>query len=356
MSKEVISSKQGIILIALFIVGSTVVLQTGAEAGKDLWIAIIIAMILALVISLFYARIMALYPGKDLFQISQQIFGKVGMVINLLYIWYALHLGALVLRNFGEFVNTVSLPETPRNIFILGMTIISLMAVKEGLEVLARFGELFIGPLLFFVAFALFFLLFQADINNLRPILYEGWGPVLKSSFSVFGFPFGETIILTMAFFTFNERKNSYKVFTSGILMGGLIVLLTSIVEVMVLGVDIYSVTHFPSYSAVARLEIGNFIQRVEIIVAVVFIIAGFIKISLCLLAATKGVARILSYQDYRFLVAPMSLLMIVLSHIVYDNILEMQEWASRIYPYYAIPFQLLLPIIILIGAQLKKR
>lgn len=45
MNKEVISDKQGINLVILFIMGSTLVIGTGAEAGKDSWLAIIIAII-----------------------------------------------------------------------------------------------------------------------------------------------------------------------------------------------------------------------------------------------------------------------------------------------------------------------
>ena len=38
---------------------------------------------------------------------------------SILYIWYVFHLGALVFRNFGEFMNIVALPETPMMISML---------------------------------------------------------------------------------------------------------------------------------------------------------------------------------------------------------------------------------------------
>ena len=44
MKNEVISERQGAVLIILFIIGSTSLLGTGNHAKQDAWIAIIIAM------------------------------------------------------------------------------------------------------------------------------------------------------------------------------------------------------------------------------------------------------------------------------------------------------------------------
>ena len=113
---------------------------------------------------------------------------------------------------------------------------------------------------------------------------------------------------------------------------------------------------YFPSYVAISRVNIGNFLQRLEISVTIVFILSGFIKISICLLAATKGVSKLFGCKDYRFLVTPVGLLMVNLAYLVYDSIMEMFEWAQEIWPYYAFPFQVVLPLIILIAVEVKAR
>ena len=47
---------------------------------------------------------------------------------------------------------------------------------------------------------------------------------------------------------------------------------------------------------------------------------------------------------------------MVNLAYLVYDSIMEMFEWAQEIWPYYAFPFQVVLPLIILIAVEVKAR
>ena len=90
--------------------------------------------------------------------------------------------------------------------------------------------------------------------------------------------------------------------------------------------------------------------------VSVVLLFAGFVKISICLLAAGRGVDYLFKAGNYRQLVAPVGLLMMVTSCIIYQNIMEMMKFAFKVYRYYAFPFQVVLPVIIWIGAEIKAR
>jgi spore germination protein KB len=86
------------------------------------------------------------------------------------------------------------------------------------------------------------------------------------------------------------------------------------------------------------------------------FIFGVFIKDSICLLVACKGIAKLLDLEDYRSLVIQIGLLMVYFSYIVYDNSMMMRYWAFEVYPFYAFPFQVVLPILIWILAEIKNR
>ena len=58
--------------------------------------------------------------------------------------------------------------------------------------------------------------------------------------------------------------------------------------------------------------------------------------------------------KDYRSIVIQAGLLMIYFSYIIYDNIMMMKYWAFKVYPFYAFPFQVILPIIVWILAEVK--
>ena len=105
ISKEVINQKQATVMMSTFIIGSTAVLGVGSRAKQDVWIAFILAMVMVGIIFIVYGRILKLFPGKGLYEILESLFGKVmGKIISLLFIWYAFHLGALVIRNITEFM------------------------------------------------------------------------------------------------------------------------------------------------------------------------------------------------------------------------------------------------------------
>lgn len=357
MSKEVISDKQGIILLVLFILGTSLVIGRGAEAQKDAWLAGLLGIGLALPMVLIYARLLSHFPGKDLFDIQEMIFGKVlGKILGVLYMWFFFHLGALVLRNFGEFIMAVALSQTPLMIPIIMIGFLCSWGVKEGIEILGRWGEFFIGIVLFVTFLAILLLIPKMQINYIRPILYNGMKPVVMGAFSVFSFPLGETILFTMCFSSLKWKHSPYKVYTAGLFIGGMILVITSIADMLVLGPEINAMAHFPDYIVVSTLDMGDFLTRLEIIVAIVFMIAGFVKASICLLTVSKGVAKIFHCADYRFVVMPTALLMINLSYLIYDNIGEMQQWAFEIWRYYAFPFQVMLPVLMLVAAELKIR
>lgn len=356
MNKEVISNKQGIFIISLFIMGSSMILTTAGEAKKDIWVALIISILSALPIVLIHARLQALFPKKDLYDILEFILGKfIGKGICILFTWFSFFLSGLVLRVFGDFIYIVALPETPEIIPMILTGILSIWIVREGIEVIGKWSELFFVIIIILLIVVFFLLIEKIDINNLHPLFNEDLNLVIEASFHSFIFPFTQTIIFTTVFSTF-EKKDYYKVYTLGLLIGWIILFIFSVNDILVLGVDVSENMYFPSYASVRLLEIGSISAGFEIIIAVTFLIAGFIKVSICLLSTCNGTAKIFGFNNYRFLVTPIGLLIISLSYFIHDNIMEKSKFALDIYPFYALPFQVILPIIILIIAEIKKK
>jgi len=356
LSKEVISDKQAITLVTVFLTGTTFLVGTAGQAGNDMWISIIIGMILAIPVYLIYCRILSLFPTKGVFEIVEHAFGKLmGKVIGFLYVWFAFHLGALVLRNYGEFINVLALPETPMIVPMALFILLCIWGVKLGIEVLGRWSESF--AIVFYVLLIAFAILDVAELKleNLRPILYNGFGPVLGGAFSAFAFPFAEAVVFLCVFGSLKDSKSSYKVYFSGLLIGGVSILYIPIRNVAVVGADYLDILYFPSYTAIARINIGTFLQRLEIVAAIEFLIGVFIKICICLLATCIGVAKIFELKDYRKIVTPIGFLMLNLSYLMYDSTMEMVEW-TKISFLYKLPFQVILPIIIWIACEIKSR
>ena len=159
-----------------------------------------------------------------------------------------------------------------------------------------------------------------------------------------------------MAFSSFKKFNSSYKVYPFGLVVGGLILTLTSLTTISVLGVEVASNSYFPAYTSISNIDIGDLLQRLEIIIAIIYTFGVFVKISIYLLATCKGITKLFGFKNYRFIVTLVSLLMLNLSYFVHDSIMYNMEWTSEIWPYYAFPFQVILPIVIWITAESKRK
>ncbi len=357
LSKEVISDKQAATLVTVFLIGSTLILGTAAQAENDMWISIILGVIITIPIYLIYSRILSLFPEKDIFEISEQVLGKLmGKAMGLLHIWFAFHLGALVLRNYGEFINVLALTATPIIMPMAMFIFICIWGVKLGIEVLGRWAELFALVLFGLLIIFAFLVIPEMKLENIIPVLYNGIAPVIDGAFSAFAFPFGEAVVFLSVFGSLKNSKSAYKVYFSGLLISGVTIMYVLIRNVAVLGSNQLKLLYFPSYAAIARIDIGTFLQRLEIVVAIIFLIAVFIKICICLLAACIGITKIFKLKDYRKIVTPIGLLMLNLSYLVYDSTMEMFDWVTNFWLYYAFPFQVILPIIIWIACEWQSR
>jgi spore germination protein KB len=357
MKKEVISERQGIILIMLYIIGSTLIVGLGGEAKQDSWIAVIIGLAMASLMVLVYSKILSRFPGKDLFDIVQITMGrKIGKLISVLMIWYAFHLGALALRNMSEFTNTLVFPDTPVIVPMIFITFLLVWGVKEGLEVLGRWSEFFVWVIVLLFFFMTTLSITQMDLEHIKPIFGSGAKKIFASAFSIFSFPFSETVVFTMVFSNIAKVKNYTKTFVLGLFGGGLIVLLAALRGILVLGSYFVSRLYFSAYIAISLIHVGHFIQRIEIGVVIIFIICAFVKISMCLLAACKGISKVFEFGEYNFIATPIAVLMLCFSFIIYKNTMEMSEWAFKVYPFYAFPFEVIIPLIIFLVVEIKYR
>ena len=76
VNREIITNSQAVKIMIMFIGGSSLILGTATDCKQDAWIAILIGMAFSLPIIIVYSRIILLFPGKDLFCILENVFGK----------------------------------------------------------------------------------------------------------------------------------------------------------------------------------------------------------------------------------------------------------------------------------------
>ncbi|SHH80319.1 GerAB/ArcD/ProY family transporter [Clostridium grantii] len=357
MNEKLVTDKQGVCLIVLFIIGSSSIVVPGLDAKKDVWLAIIISILISMPLVIISSRLHVIFPEKDLFDIIETCFGKfIGKLIVFLYTFFVFHSAAEVLRNFSQFVIVSNLSKTPLIVPMICISILIAFMVNKGINVMGRWSETFIVIPVGLILVRSLFLIPDMNINNLLPVLYNGMGPVLKGAFTSWSFPFGQTILFTMFFSKFKSKKSPYKIYTLGLLLGGILILITSLTNILVLGVSTVSISYFPSFATSERINVLTVDQRLEIVSALIFIIGQYIKISILVLCSCKGVSKIANCSDYRFIVTPTSILMVNICYYLHTSVMAFYEWVAQVFPYYALPFQMFFPIIIWVTAEVRNK
>jgi len=356
MQKEMISMWQAISIIVLFLFGSTAVMGMNSGAGHDSWIALIVASLFGGVLVLVYARLIRLLPGMDFYDMAQTVFGKIiGKIIIALMAWYAIQLSALVLRSFSEFIQIVSLMETPQLVVMVTMLLVTGYMVFSGIETLAKWVMIALALTLGIVLFTMIISIRQSDFSNIFPILEHDFSTMGKATLNLFVFPFAETVIFLTLADSIKKSDNVYKIYLSGIFIGGVVLLMLFLRNVLILDVPMQNEIYFPSYAAARVASIGEIFARIEMSIFANFVLGCIAKLSICILAAVKGVKKLFGIKKNGRTLFFISLLILVVSKVQFENVMELITF-SEIYPYYAMPFQIAIPILVWIGAEIKMR
>lgn len=348
-----ISAWQAMTLVISFLMGSAILIIPSAaavSAKQDAWLAIMAATAAGLGIILLNVSLAQKYPGQTFIQYSQSILGRVpGKAAGILTIWFSLHLGSLVTRDFGVFINTTMLPQTPLAVINAMIIVITALTIIYGLEVLARVNELIFPLLLISILAGNLLLLPLMDHRLLLPVLENGLKPVLAGSLIVIGFPFAESYIFVMLLPFIKEQKKAGKALLLGILTGGALLVLVTLSTIMVLGVGNTAASWYPVLEAARFIDLFDIIQRLDAVVIINYMGFGFIKIAVCYFAFIMGLAHWLSLKDFKPLVLPGGVLMLALSILLHENYVELVAFASKIWPPYALTVALVIPLALLL-------
>jgi spore germination protein KB len=355
MNEDAISDEEGLSLILMFMIGTASVIVPGIGlAGKDIWISVIIAIAMTLPVAFLCARMQYILPKKDFFDILEFCYGKyIGRCISLLYWWFFFHAAVLVSMDITEFIKIVSFESTPYVILNGSIVFLGVCAVQEGLVVAGRWAKFFVKFIAALLLVTVILIVPEMDIENITPILYNGFRPVLDGAFVMFSFPLAQLIPFVAVFGNLKAKKSSYKIYLKGIIFAGIVLFTVACTNMLILGSQMASTLFFPSHDTIKRLHIGSAVQRVEIIANGLFILGGFIMFFIYLSASTKAIAKSFGFKDHKFMSVPIGLLIINFSRFLNEGFIDHLMFVKT-WPFYSFPFLVILPAIFLATAEIK--
>jgi spore germination protein KB len=226
-----------------------------------------------------------------------------------------------------------------------------------GVEVLGRTAEVFFVILLLLGAAGNFFVLVSGDVDfhQIRPFLEHEWKPIFTTAFPhLIIFPFGEMVVFTMLLPYLNQPQLAKRVWPAALISSGLILSWTVLLNISVLGLDAMKRSTFPLLKAVGKVNLFDFIERLDAIVVFTLLITVFFKASIYLYAAVLGIADLFKLNNYHQILLPIGTVVIFLSLSMASSFSEHTK-EGFLFNYLAvIPF-IILPVLLLLISIIRK-
>jgi spore germination protein KB len=348
------------VLVFLYTIGTAVlVIPAGlaAVAKQDAWIGAIAGVIIGGIVLGLYGSLWRLYPDKTFVGICEAVLGKwLGAVVSVVFMFYSFIGAATVLFYVGNFFQIHFLPHTPFSFTNALFAIVVVMGVRLGLETISRASELMLPWFLILFAILVFSLAPEIKIENLLPVFESGWKPVFWAGFSFAGTAFMPIVFLFAVFPKVQNPDKARIGMYFAALIGGICVVLVTLLCILILGPNVTSRSMFPSYSLVKKINIGNFLQRIEVVLAGLWFITTYIKTTFYFYSWVTSLSEILKLNNYRTVTLPCGMIMVVFSLIVYPNVVYMQKWDSTVFPPYILTMSFFIPLLLWIIGLLKKK
>ncbi|MFC0271741.1 endospore germination permease [Metabacillus herbersteinensis] len=361
MKQEKISALQLFYVIIGFEIGNAMIYGLGADAKQDAWLTILIGMFCGLILMLIYTKLSEFYPGDTLIQMIPKIVGKyLAFPIILIYISYFSLLASTACRDFGELIVSSILIETPIAVVIGSFMVLMIYCLRGGVETFGRMGEI-IFPVYIIALIVIWILLLSVEVfslDNLTPVLGNGVKPVLKDVFPYrLTFPFGETIIITMFFPFLNKKQNARKVGIAVILIGGILLTFNSIMNLSVLGPEIYSINFFPLFRVTRMVSIADFLERFDVLIILLMVAGVFFKVGGWTFGAALGIAELFKLRQYRSVLLALGTIIPSLSLLYTTNFVTHVGFSREFITIYLhIPLQIIVPILLLCVAFIRNK
>lgn len=359
MNKK-ISIYQLFTLMLLLPYGSASLFFLAPKTKQDVWIALLLYSLVGIFLQIIYITLYEKYPQDTLITYLPKIYGKfIGTILSTAYIAYFIYATTRVFRDFVELISAFSIPNTPKILFAVIFTINIIYGTYKGIENLASLSQLFIISLLSSKALSLLLILATGNIfklHNLEPILSNGFFYVIKNSWQLIFFPYGETLAFTMFYPYVIENEKIKKAAVASIILEAILLCFNNILFICTLGVKFATLTNFPLLETYRLIQIGDFLSRLDIIFLIVFMLEGLFKISLFLYAASLGASQLFKFKDESFWCIPLGIIVFILSFFIAKNYPQhIKLGLVDVIIYVHMPMQLILPSLTLIVYYVKK-
>ncbi|MHC0038693.1 GerAB/ArcD/ProY family transporter [Pseudoneobacillus sp. C159] len=294
--------------------------------------------------------------GSSLITATEEIMGPFfGSLINLAYFLFFFMLTFIVLREFSDIIATDILPLTPVGIILLALLIPVSLIARSGMEILGRIAWLTIGIII--VSLMVLFiggLITYADPKALSPVWGTGKSQVIKMGL-IKSSMFTELLAFGIIVPRMRKAKEWGTAVWVCIVISSAIMLCSIITYLYIFPYPTATRINFPLLEVSRIIIAGRWIQRVESIFLVIWLLCTVIKLSVGMYCSAAILSQILRLPKDQFLIFPLSIIVYHLA-LLPSSEMEAVAWESDILRRYGSICSIILPLLTWLVGILRKK
>lgn len=290
----------------------------------DSAIAIILAILIGFIPLFAYFYIRNYQPDIGLTEKNKLLFGKFGIFLNIIWALFAFGFSVIILSDLTHFVSSQFLYYTsPIAITIVFMFLV-VYALTKGVKTISKSSLILFFFVVIITLLIIIGLITNIDISNFKPILYNGINPVIRSTFVVLAYN-----ILPIFFLLIIPKnmvnKDNTKLNVIFYLVSMLSILSVCFMTISIFGINLSLLFEYPGFHLLRQVNIGEFVDRIEIFLSIEWIISMLIMLIFCLYFFNEVIRNTFSYTKkwHLPLLIIEAIVLIILQMFIIDNFLQ---------------------------------
>jgi len=357
--KNPISSKQikGLLVSTIVGVGILTLPNTiSLIVGNDGWMAIIIGGLIVIPFIIIINKIFKLYPGKDFFQIGEEVLGKwMFNIFLIIFLMDCIFLCSVVARNLGEIIKAFLLLTTPIELVILMFILVTSYIARMDIQTISRAAYHIYPVIIGFVIFLTILNLTNVDFTNMLPVFQSNIKDFPKGIMTTFFSYMGIEILLFVLPFA-EERDKTLKSSIIGISLVIIIYTVIFVISLSQFGLNHLQRQTFPTMSLIKEIDLpGFFIENLDGLVVAAWVIIVFGTMAPFYYAGGKILSNLFNTKSQDLFILPLLPFIYIIS-LIPENILVLNNNLGKILNYTGLFSSVLMPTTIYCIGYYKTR
>ncbi len=323
------------------------------HAGRAAWPPILLASVIFALFAVIIVRLGIKFPGKMLFDYSQEIVGKfLAYVLSIYFVLYFLTVSIFLNIQLASVLKAEFFPKTPTwATLVAGMAVFGCIAYK-GVNSIARFFEI-IGPVFLFTAISVHLIMMtQGNLSSILPLFQPS--QILKyvtaAKETILSF-LGIELLMVIPLASENSRKTTRTVFFS-LLFIGLFYMLVVETSIAILGYNDIQNYNYAVIEAIKLID-NPVLERFDILYLTVGFAGLIAGVSAVYLGLVEYVCKIFPKMNRKIVVLLCGVLIVVIS-LIGQAAKDSETFFEGVIPVAGLVSAFLIPALLLLIAKVR--